>query len=186
MADPAMRPATYEDLLRVPEHLLAEILNGRLVTHPRPASRHIRASSRLGNKLGPPFDEGSGGPGGWVILDEPELHLGSHVLVPDLAGWKRERMPRLPDAAWFDLAPDWVCEVLSPQTARTDRAEKLPIYATAGVSHAWLIDPIQHTLEGFSLHQGQWLLIGVLEGEAEVALAPFEAVTFDLDALWAD
>lgn len=97
MADPAMRPATYEDLLRVPEHLLAEILNGRLVTHPRPASRHIRASSRLGNKLGPPFDEGSGGPGGWVILDEPELHLGSHVLVPDLAGWKRERMPRLPD-----------------------------------------------------------------------------------------
>ncbi len=95
-------------------------------------------------------------------------------------------MPRLPDAAWLDLAPDWVCEVLSPQTARTDRAEKLPIYATAGVSHAWLIDPIQHTLEGFSLHQGQWLLIGVLEGEAEVALAPFEAVTFDLDALWAD
>ena len=142
MADAALRHATYEDLLQVPEHLVAEIVNGRLVTHPRPAPRHLRASSRLGGELDGPFDQGRGGPGGWWILDEPELHLGPQVLVPDLAGWQRERMPSLPETAWFELAPDWVCEVMSPSTARIDRVEKLPIYAAAGVGHVWHIDPI--------------------------------------------
>jgi Uma2 family endonuclease len=186
MAEPAARYATYEDLLQVPEHLVAEILSGRLVTHPRPAPRHLRASSRLGNKLGAPFDEGEGGPGGWIILDEPELHLGPNVLVPDLAGWRRERLPRLPDTAWFDLAPDWVCEVLSPSTARTDRAEKIPIYAAAGIGHVWLTDPALRTLEAFALHEGHWLLVGVREGSDTVSLPPFDAIAFDLATLWAD
>lgn len=113
----AQRPATYQDLLELPAHLVAEIISGRLITHPRPAPKHARASSILGVEVGGPFDKGSsGGPGGWWILDEPEVHLGEHVLVPDLAGWRRERMPNLPHTDWFDLAPDWVCEILSPAT----------------------------------------------------------------------
>src|SRR3954469_19822214 len=135
MADPAKRRATYEDLIAAPEHLVAELIYGELVTHPRPAIPHTRAAARLGIGLGGPFDRGRGGPGGWVILDEPELHLLSHVLVPDLAGWRRTRMPEMPDATAFELAPDWVCEVLSPSTAAIDRADKVPIYAQAGIAY---------------------------------------------------
>src|SRR5690606_2707049 len=90
------RRATYDDLRDVPAHLVAEIIAGELVTSPRPAARHARASSRLGGCLDGPFDRGDGGPGGWIILDEPELHLHGDILVPDLAGWRRERMPKLP------------------------------------------------------------------------------------------
>lgn len=172
--------------MQVPEHLVAEIINGRLVTHRRPAPRHARARSSLGHRLGGPFDQGEGGPGGWWILDEPELHICSQVLVPDLAGWRRERMPRLPETAWFELVPDWVCEVLSPGTARIDRVEKLPIYARAEVTRVWLIDPILRTLEAFALRQGQWVLLGVREGADTISLPPFDAVSFDLSALWAD
>lgn len=186
MALPACRPASYEDLLDLPEHLVGEIVAGRLHTHPRPAPRHARAYSSLGIAVGGPFDQGLGGPGGWWILDEPELHLDGHVLVPDLAGWRRERMPRLPDAAWFDLAPDWVCEILSPATAKLDRAEKLPLYAGLGVAHAWLVDPDLRTLEAFENRDGRWLLLAVLENDASVALAPFAAAPFSLACLWTD
>ena len=186
MAEPAGRPATYEDLLRVPEHLVAEIINGRLVTHPRPAPRHLRASSRLGASLDGPFDSGKDGPGGWWILDEPEVHLGPHVLVPDLAGWRRERMPSLPESAWFELAPDWVCEVLSPGTASEDRAEKLPVCAAYGISHVWLIDPLLRTLEAFENREGRWLLLATLKDTDPLSLPPFDAITFDLSQLWAD
>lgn len=186
MAEPVQRFATYDDLLKVPEHLVAEIINSRLVTHPRLAPRHARSSSMLGGKLTGPFDEGHDGPGGWWILDEPELHLGSHVLVPDLAGWRRERLPRLPDTAWFELAPDWICEVLSPHTAGVDRAEKLPIYAEHGVAHAWLIDPILRTLECLENQDGRWLLLTTLRDGASVSQPPFDAITFDLSVLWAD
>jgi Uma2 family endonuclease len=186
MSETAPRLATYEDLLEVPPNLVAEILNGRLVTHPRPSPRHLRASSRLGSELDGPFDRGRGGPGGWWILDEPELHLGTQVLVPDIAGWRRERLPRLPETAWFELAPDWICEVLSPGTARFDRVEKLPAYAEAGVAHAWLIDPGLRTLEAFVLHEGRWLLLGTRAEDDPVSLPPFDAVTFELGSLWAD
>jgi Uma2 family endonuclease len=182
----ASRLATYEDLLQVPPNLVAEIVNGRLVTHPRPAPRHLRASSRLGGELDGPFDRGRGGPGGWWILDEPELHLGPQVLVPDLAGWRRERLPKLPETARYALAPDWVCEVLSPSTASLDRVEKLPAYAAAGVSYTWLIDPILRTLETFALHEGQWLLLGARAGTDPVCLPPFDAIAFELGSLWAD
>src|SRR6185503_17557356 len=126
-AHPARQRATYEDVLAAPRNRVAEILFGVLHSHPRPAAPHARAASVLGVRLGGPFDLGEGGPGGWVILDEPEVHLGEHVLVPDLAGWRRERMPALPEAAYFELAPDWVCEVLSPGTQAIDRADKMPI-----------------------------------------------------------
>lgn len=186
MAEPAERQATYDDLLRVPRRLVAEIVNGRLVTHPRPAPRHLRASSSLGGALDGPYDKGRGGPGGWWILDEPELHLGPHVVVPDIAGWRRERMSSLPETAWFDLAPDWICEVLSPGTASGDRAEKLPIYAEHGVSHAWLIDPLLRTLEVFENRGGKWLLLATLKDVGPVSLPPFDAISFDLSLLWAD
>jgi len=187
MTSPAQRPARYQDLFDLPETLVGEIINGRLVTHPRPAPRHARAYSSLGIKIGGPFDHGDeGGPGGWWILDEPELHLDSDILVPDLAGWKRERMPSLPEIAWFELAPDWVCEILSPATAKTDRVEKLPIYAAHRVAHAWLVDPDLRTLEVYENRSGKWLLLEVLENDAKVSQPPFDAIDFHLGSLWAD
>jgi len=184
MVQTAEKPATYEDLLAVPENLVAEILSGRLYTSPRPAPRHARASSSLGVEVGAPYDRGRGGPGGWWILDEPELHLGDDVLVPDLAGWRRERMPELPETAWFELPPDWICEILSPSTARLDRAQKMPIYARHGVAHLWLIDPDIRTLEAYELREGKWVLLKTLAEDATVSLPPFDATEFPLSALW--
>ncbi len=184
MPDPARHSATYDDLIRVPEHLVAEIIDGELITSPRPASRHARASSILGGKLVPPFDQGDGGPGGWWIVDEPELHLGPDVIVPDLAGWRRERMPVFPDAAWFDLAPDWVCEVVSPSTGRVDRVRKMPKYAANEISHLWLIEPVLQTLEVFRLDAGTWRLVATHGGDEVVRAEPFDAIEIRLDALW--
>src|SRR5512134_136654 len=131
-----VKRATYEDVLSAPEHQVAEIVDGQLILSPRLSLRHSAASSRLGLALGP-FDDSQHGPGGWWILDEPELHFGEDVVVPDLGGWRRERMPAIPDAAFCSLPPDWVCEVISPSTARVDRGIKLRTYAEAGVAHAW-------------------------------------------------
>ncbi|PWG61260.1 Uma2 family endonuclease [Spiribacter halobius] len=186
MTDPAPRQATYEDILALPDHLVGELLGGDLHTHPRPAPRHARAYSALGYRIGGPFDGGIDGPGGWWILDEPEVHLGEDVLVPDLAGWRRERMPSLPDTAWFELAPDWVCEILSPATARADRAIKMPIYAREGVHHLWLVDPDARTLEVFALQdEGRWLMLAALKDDDPVCQPPFDAITFGLESLWA-
>ena len=176
-------PATYDDLLKVPDHLVAEILDGELHTSPRPAPRHD-AGSGLGGALRGPFDRGRGGPGGWRILDEPELHLGNDVVVPDIAGWHRERMPALPDEAFFRLAPDWICEVLSPSTASFDRVKKLRIYAREGVAHAWLVDPILQTLEVLRLENGRWI-VSSNWANADIARAePFDAIELDLTLLW--
>ena len=184
MGAPAHRHASYEDLLQVPEHLVAEILNGELHTHPRPAPKHTFSASAIGGKLFDPFGTGSGGPGGWWILDEPEVHLGADVVVPDLAGWRRERMPELPGNAWFELAPDWACEILSPSTAQTDRSIKMPLYAKHGVSHLWLVDPLLKTLEAYELTEGRWSLLTTLKEDDAVRLAPFDAVEFSLGDLW--
>lgn len=187
-ADGAHIPATYADLEKVPPHLVAEILGGHLVTHPRPAPRHARASSRLGALLGSAFDFGDGGPGGWVILDEPELHLGAEVAVPDLAGWRIERMPELPDTTFFALAPDWVCEVVSPSTERYDRGPKRDIYARHGIRHLWLLDPVAQLLETFELRDGSWVVLAthtaMTEGSQMVAVPPFDAVPINLQRLW--
>ncbi|MBN2679717.1 MAG: Uma2 family endonuclease [Acidithiobacillaceae bacterium] len=182
----AKRLALYEDLFDLPENMVGEIIDGQLYTHPRPAPAHAQASSCLGADLGQPFGRSRGGPGGWWILDEPELHLGADIFVPDLAGWRRESMPALPGTAWFEMAPDWVCEVLSPATARTDRALKLPRYAAAGVAHCWLIDPDIRTLEAYINQDGHWLLLGTSAGDDQAAIDPFAAVTLDLSGLWVD
>jgi Uma2 family endonuclease len=185
MGDPARRRATYEDLVAAPGHLVAEIIDGVLITQPRPASLHALASSVLGSELTGPFHRGKGGPGGWIVLDEPELHLQGDILVPDLAGWRRERMPHLPEAAAFELAPDWVCEVLSPGTAALDRAGKMPIYARERVGYAWLVDPLARTLEVFRLEGSRWLLLGTWCDGAKVRAEPFEVFELELDVLWA-
>lgn len=183
-SQPSRRPAVYADLFELPDNRVGEILDGGLVTHPRPAPRHARASSALGVRVGGPFDQGIGGPGGWWILDAPELHLGADVLVPDLAGWPRERLAALPDTAWFELAPDWVCEVLSPATRCTDRVVKMPLYARSGVGWLWLVDPDERMLEAYALRDGRWVLLDTLADERSVALAPFDAAPFSLAALW--
>ncbi|MBI4952781.1 MAG: Uma2 family endonuclease [Myxococcales bacterium] len=185
--DPPRRRATYQDVLDAPAHMVAELIDGELRLQPRPAKPHAAATTALGEELGPPFKRGRGGPGGWILLDEPELHFGDDVLVPDLAGWRRERMPVLTDdEAFFTLAPDWVCEVLSRGTARTDRADKLPRYAQQGVGHAWLVDPILRTLEVLRLEQGRWLLLATHQGAERVRAEPFEALELELSILWAD
>jgi Uma2 family endonuclease len=180
----AKTPATYEDLLKVPDHLVAEILDGELHASPRPAPRHADASSGVAGVLRGPFDRGRGGPGGWRILAEPELHLGADVLVPDLAGWRRERLPALPDTAYFALAPDWICEVLSLSTASMDRVKKLRIYAREGVSHAWLADPLARTLEILRLEGGRWTILSTHADHAVVRADPFDAIELDLSLLW--
>ena len=185
--------ATYADVLAAPPNLVAEVVFGVLYTHPRPAGPHTRAASLLGMELGGPFDRGRGGPGGWIILDEPELHFGEDIVVPDLAGWRRERLPEVPDEAYFTLAPDWVCEVISPATGAFDRGDKMHVYAGARVPHVWLLDPVARTLEVFRLaparksrraRPGDWTLVDVWHDDARVSAEPFDAFELELGALW--
>jgi Uma2 family endonuclease len=185
MADPAKKRATYEDVLAAPPHMVAEIIDGELDLQPRPAFPHAVAASALGEELGPPFKRGKGGPGGWMILYEPEVHLGADILVPDLAGWRRERMPETPTTAFTELAPDWVAEVLSPSTYAKDRGRKLAVYAREGVRHVWLVEPAARVLEVLRLDGGSYRIIATLEGDAEVRAEPFDAIELDRAALWA-
>ncbi len=177
--------ASYDDILALPENIVGEILNGELHTHPRPAPKHARAASSIGMKVGSAYDHGDNGPGGWWILDEPELHLGNDIMVPDLAGWRRERLPSLPDDPWFSLIPDWACEVLSPSTAVTDRDIKMPTYAAHGLEWLWLVDPIEKTLEVYRSSQGKWSLNKQAAGDTIERIPPFESLDFDLSVLWA-
>ncbi len=178
------KPATYEDIVELPEWKVGEIVDGDLYVSPRPAPRHSLAESGVGAMLSGPFQHGVGGPGGWWILDEPELHLGGDVLVPDLAGWRRERMPSLPEIAYFELAPDWLCEVLSPSTEQLDRTKKLKRYAAAGVANVWLVNPALRSLEVLRLVDGKWLLVATHAGDERVRAEPFEAAEVDLLLLW--
>lgn len=186
MGDPARRRASYQDVLAAPPHKVAEVLDGELQLSPRPAGPHAAAATALGEELGPPFKRGRGGPGGWILLDEPELHLGDDIIVPDLAGWRRSRMPAIRNEPYFALAPDWACEVLSPSTAKTDRADKLPIYARETVLNVWLITPLDRTLEVLRLEEGHYMILGVWRDAAQVRAEPFEAFELDLSILWAD
>lgn len=183
---PRKRPATYADLEALPATMVGQIIYGTLHAQPRPAPRHARAATAVTGELWSPFGQGRGGPGGWIILAEPELHLGAHVVVPDIAGWRRERLPQLPDTAYIATAPDWVCEVLSPSTARLDRTDKLAVYAEFGIGHAWYVDPEARTLEVLTLTGGKWLIASTFKDADAVTAPPFEAHTFELAVLWAD
>jgi Uma2 family endonuclease len=184
MSLPAGRRATYQDVLDAPSGKVAELIDGVLYTQPRPSTTHAQAATVLGEELGPPFKRGRGGPGGWIILYEPEVHLGDDVLVPDLGGWRRETLPELPDAPYLAVAPDWVAEVLSPSTRRHDRARKLPVYAMHRVHHVWLIDPSAQTLEVSSLDGETYRLLATHAGDASVHAEPFDALALELGALW--
>lgn len=176
--------ASYSDLAALPDNVVGEIVGGELVVSPRPAAPHALAASTLGMDIGGSYQRGRGGPGGWWILSEPELHLSDDVLVPDIVGWRKERLPSIPNTASINLAPDWICEVISPSTAGIDRVRKLPIYAREGVDHVWLVDPKQRTLEVYGRRKMQWLVIGTYEGAARVRAAPFAELELELDALW--
>lgn len=180
------KPSLYEQLMSLPENLTGEILNGQLYAHPRPAGRHIRAETVLDRKIGRGYDEGDGGPGGWWILVEPEIHflLKEDVAVPDITGWQRERMPNIPDDHIFQVIPDWVCEIASPSTESYDRKVKMPTYARYGVPYAWLVDPLAHTLEAFSLQGDEWALLGSFKESDQVCVAPFAAIVISLVDLW--
>jgi Uma2 family endonuclease len=181
-----LRLELYEQYQRVPEHQRAEIIEGTLYVLPRPAPAHANAASVLGGELSGPFQRGRGGPGGWWILHEPELQLIELAPIsPDLAGWRVERMPELPATAYFTVVPDWVCEVLSRSTESIDRTKKLPLYAAHGVGHAWLVDPVGKTLEVYTLGEGrQWRQVQVYQGEGRLRIPPFDAIEFELAALW--
>jgi len=185
--DTGPKPATYQDVLNAPPHKVAEVLDGELYLSPRPALPHAAASSALGSDVHGPFHRRPGGPrgpGGWWILDEPELHLGDHILVPDLAGWRRERMPAIPRAAFATLAPDWVCEVLSPSTGRVDRILKTRIYAEHAVQWLWMVDPLARSLEVFELRDGCWSYVQGFAGDESVRARPFDAVELEMERWW--
>lgn len=185
MLDPARRRASYEDVLRAPEHMIAQVIDGELVLMPRPAMPHAITTSALAEELGPPFKRGRGGPGGWFIVYEPELHLDEDVLVPDLAGWRREKMPEAPSTPYLTLAPDWACEVLSPSTAGIDRVRKTRIYARERVQHVWLVDPIEQVLEVWRIDSQGYRVALTAAGDDKVRAEPFEAIELDLAILWA-
>ncbi|MBI5446428.1 MAG: Uma2 family endonuclease [Deltaproteobacteria bacterium] len=184
MPEGAKKPATYDDLFSLPENMTGQIIDGELIATPRPSRRHARATSALNSELGPPYDFGRGGPGGWILLVEPEVALGTNLVVPDLAGWRKERLAEPEEHNWISVAPDWVCEVLSPGTVRLDRIRKMALYAEHGVPHLWLVDPIETTLEVFRLEGGAWVLRGAYGGEERVRAEPFPEAEIELTHLW--
>lgn len=190
MSQTSLDPEVIRAYREAPPNMIAEILGGELHLMPRPRPAHAGAASTLGEELGPPFRRGKGGPGGWILLDAPELHLGPRpdVVVPDLAGWHRGRLPETVfDAAapvGILVAPSWVCEVLSPSTEAIDRAEKMPIYAREKVAHAWRVDPELRTLEVFRLEREMWVVAAVFRDDAVVRAEPFDAIELELGALW--
>jgi Uma2 family endonuclease len=181
----ASKPARYEELAALPPLVTGQIVDGVLYAHANPGTLHTLALSNLGHELGPPFVRGKGGPGGWAMLYRPELHLGADVLVPDRAGWRRERMPEVPLEPYFTLAPDWACEVLSPSTASFDRKKKLPVYAREGVRHVWIVEPETKTLEVLRLDGDTYRIALVASDDDKGRFEPFEAIELDVAILWA-
>ncbi|MEZ4300641.1 MAG: Uma2 family endonuclease [Polyangiaceae bacterium] len=183
-------PAVVAAFRAVPDTMVAEIVDGELHTLPRPARPHTNTASMLGGELHGPFRRGTGGPGGWVILDEPEIHLGPKpdIVVPDLAGWRRDRMADAVGAAdappHYEMAPDWVCEIPSPSTEALDRGKKMRIYRREGVHHAWLMNPLSRTLEVYRLEGGRWMLLDTFEDDSVVRAEPFDAIELSLSVLW--
>lgn len=179
----APRLATYEDLLRLPEELRAEVLMGELVTSASPAPSHSLAQGSLRNFIGGPFsdDDGRGGPGGWWIFLEVEVRLGTHDVVrPDLAGWRRSRLINPWEQRPIDVVPDWACEVISPSHAARDRVAKRHLYLQYRVDSYWIVDPAARTLEALQRDGQRWVEIGSYDDRSVAAIAPFEAIELDL------
>lgn len=179
-------PSLYEQLEVLPEGLAGEIIDGEIHTIPRPTGKHGESTSVLGMDIGSAYHRGRGGPGGWWILDEPEVHfiLDSEVCIPDLAGWQRERMPNIPDGHKFTIFPDWICEVFSPATKSKDREIKMPLYARHGVQYIWLVDPVAKSLEAYKLNNSQWQMLGIYRDDDKVCVEPFNAISINLIDLW--
>lgn len=177
--------ATYDDVVAAPDDVIAELVSGSLWTSPRPRPRHIHVTSVLGGLLSDPFHRGVRGPGGWWILIEPEVHLWENVFVPDIAGWRRDRLAGLPDAPGITVIPDWICEVLSPSTEEFDRRTKMPLYGYAGVGHMWLVDPNARRLDAFEFQEGSWTRIESHGGDGLIRVPPFDAIEIDLASIWA-
>ena len=184
MLRPKPRQATYADIEALPPNMVGEIIYGVLNAQPRPVYQHSILAWELAGEMRDPFSRGRGGPGGWIFGVEAELHLGPHVVVPDISGWRKERLTPRPKTAYISIAPDWLCELLSPSTQRLDRTDKLAIYAEYGVQHCWYIDPAARTLEVLALTQGKWLLTATFKNDDPVTAPPFEAHTFPLNVLW--
>lgn len=188
-ADAARKRATYADVLAAPPHMTAEVLDGELHLMPRPARKHLRSASGLGAMLYMSFDAGVNGPGGGTILYEPELHLGPDpdILVADLGGWRSGRLVEKDedeDPPFITVVPDWVCEILSPGTARVDRLKKMRIYARERIPHVWLCDPRERIVEVYRFGGPSYTLVGAYGGDEALTAEPFEAVTIPTSILW--
>lgn len=186
MSEPAAKSPSYEDLYSIPENMIGEIIDGELIVTPRPSGEHSNAAFALSAELGPPYRFGRGGPGGWIILFEPEIKCGENILVPDLAGWRKERFPGWPRENWFSTVPDWICEILSPSTARNDRIKKMYIYGGHQVQYLWLADPRDRTLEVFRLKAGEWVKLAGFAEDDRVRAEPFLEVEWELGNLWVE
>lgn len=187
MSEAAKKKASYDDLFTLPENMTGEIIAGELIVTPRPSRKHAAAATLLASRVVPPYQFGEGGgPGGWIILVEPEIGLGENIVVPDLAGWKRERFPFQEESNWISVTPDWVCEILSPNTLRLDKVKKMPLYAQFGVGYIWLLDPVAMTLDAFKLEAQRWVLLGSYAEQDQVRLEPFPEIEINLGDLWLD
>jgi Uma2 family endonuclease len=185
MVDPVRKPPTRADLDALPAHIKGEIIEGVLYTMTRPRGRHQRTTLAIGSELRGPFDEGRDGPGGWWIIPEPGIELpNTPEISPDLAGWRRTRLPDIPEDAPITVVPDWVCEILSPTTRRHDLLVKKPYYASVGVPHHWLIDLPARTLLVYRLESGRWVELGVYSEQRDARIVPFEEVTLDIARWW--
>lgn len=187
MSDAARYLATFADLSRLPEDVRAEVLDGAVITSPAPLPKHSKAQRALGSFVGGPFDDddGHGGPGGWWIFIEVDVLLGPHDIVrPDLAGWRRERLRNPSDQRPISVAPDWVCEVLSPSTVAHDKITKRNLYARCGISHYWIVDVDARTLEAFELVEQRWVLLGTYGEGAQVRIPPFEPIELDVGRIF--
>jgi Uma2 family endonuclease len=181
----ARKLPTLEDLESLPPGMKGEIIEGVLYTMTRPRASHQRALRTIGSRLGDPFDDGKGGPGGWWILPEPGIELpDTPEISPDLAGWRRDRMPTLPEEEPIRIPPDWVCEILSPSTRRHDLLIKKPYYARVGILHHWLVDREARTLTSYRLEAGHWVELGVYGDDCEARIEPFDAVPLDVAGFW--
>ena len=185
MAEAVKKQASYDDLSSLSDNMVGEIIDGELIVTPRPSRRHAVAASVLGSEILPPYQLGrGGGPGGWIIIDEPEISLGAHILVPDLAGWRKERFPASEETNWISVSPDWICEILSPKTVGLDKVRKMPIYAQQGIAHLWLVDPAERTLDVFRLESSRWALLATFIENDKVRAEPFQEVEIELGNLW--